>query len=159
MSDTPEDIDEETMKRKVNRSLMDEFSSAEFDKLSVDDQLKCVKLIQRVMYLETTKLDEPENFKHRGRPVGALNKRLLSGWEISEMPEQEQTPPKKLKSHKGKGTHSQTPGNKRPRLLINKRYHGLWPQCMGKWIQGWHKIIGDGNCGFRSIVVGLGRSE
>ena len=79
MSDTPEDIDEETMKRKVNRSLMDEFSSAEFDKLSVDDQLKCVKLIQRVMHPETTKLDEPENFKHKGRPVGALNKRLPSG--------------------------------------------------------------------------------
>lgn len=76
------------MKRKVNRSLIDEFSAAEFDMLSVDDQLKCVKMIQRVIRPELTKINEPANIKHKGRPVGALNKRLPCAWEYFEMNKQ-----------------------------------------------------------------------
>ena len=158
ISDIPEVVDDEMIKRKVNRSLMDDFAGEEFDKLSVDDQLKAVRMLNKIMRPEETKLDEAANFKHKGRPVGALNKRLPCAWESSEV-DKDQTPPKKQKNNPTRSEKEPGHPSKAPRLLVNRKYHKVWPQCMGQYIQGWYKIISDGNCGYRSIALGLGMDQ
>ena len=97
-----EELNEVGQRRRVNRNLMDELAITEFNNLTVEEQDKAIIGLKKIVRPYTTKLDEQANVKHKGRPVGALNKRLPSAWEYTKRNQEEEggTPPNK---QKGKG--------------------------------------------------------
>lgn len=154
LSEVDENPEEEGFRKKVNRSLLDEFAANEFPLMNVDDQLKCVAALSKVAHPERTSLKEPAHAKHRGRPAGAINKRIPSSWEYAEQ-QKETTPPKKQR-----GTRPFVP---RPEPTSSIRdpsvYFSVIPEPFHAHLHGWFEIASDGNCGYRAIAEALGLTQ
>ena len=183
-----QDEGEAEVKRKVARSLMDQFYTDEFPNLSADDQEKCVSQLYDIARPERTSLQEPAIVRHKGRPMGAPNKdntkRHPSSWEYTDK-EMEGTPPKKQRGRPPNPTSptapitplrpSQVRASKNPvgqmfqppfhapQSLIKdfEPYMDIVPSCMHEHINGYYDILGDGNCGYRAVAdqIGIGQEQ